>query len=464
MFGKTSLLKILFVFAILGVIAMAAVAPGVARAFFQNQGITGFTSRFLGSQGETGAGDLVDSLGQSNGQFKAVVVESQSISTMEDSGMSLVEETSSSVSSFQVGDEFEFVGTLESVDGDFWTVDGFTVVVSGLTEIKGIFEPGDRVKVEGTLQDDGSILARQIKSPDANSTSGVDDTSNTVSTPGSFTNVQIELIDILTIHSDGEWTVGAWTVVVSAGTERKGELASGVLVKVEGTLQDDSSILAYEIKAVLLEDSKTPGEVELTGILQLQEGMIWTISGVKVELTAATEVYGSPMIDDLIKVEGMMQENGLLLAREIKPALEDENGDNNNNQNGQKFEFSGELTSKNGSTWNVNGITVIVTDMTELKGTLDIGSMVKVEGYMLVDGSVEAHEIKAQWSDMSRSDDDDDDDHHGSSGSNGSDDHHDDDNDHDDDKHDDNDDYHDDDSDHDDDHSGGGGSHDGGDD
>jgi hypothetical protein len=192
-------------------------------------------------------------------------------------------------------------------------------------------------------------------------------------------------------------------------------------VKVEGTLQEDGSILAGEIHVALPENAKSPGTVELIGTLEGQDGLTWTVSGIVVELTSTTEIKGSPEVGAIIKVEGTLQENGSILAVEIKLAGDDGNDDDSNHTNnppkGKEVEFSGELSAMNGNTWTINGQTVFVTPMTELKGTLEIGVIVKVEGYLLEDGSIEAHQIKAVVIDMNGSDDDgEDDDHH--SGSN----------------------------------------------
>ena len=433
MSGKTSLFKFIFVFAFLGVLALVAMAPTVARAYFHNEGVYGFTSRLFGGQPDKET--------------------SRSQRTMNPT----------------TGGYFEVTGVLEAVDGNLWTVDGFTIMVTETTEIQGTFAPGDSIKVEGTLQDDGSILANQIKSPNADDTPGVDNGSSS-ETPmqGNSGTAKIELTDVLNANSGETWTVGSWNVMVSTETEIQGMLDLGILVKVEGTLQQDGTILAHEIKVVSSENAQYAGMVELTGTLENQDGMIWTVGGVIVELTETTEILGTPEIGATIKVEGMLQENGSILASQVKSGENNDDGsdDHSNQLKGNAIEISGELTAMDGSTWIINGQTVLVTNTTELKGTLDIGVIVKVEGYLLADGSIEAREIKALVVDtngsyMNGSDDHEDDDHGSSlSGNYSDDDHHDDDQNHSDDHHDD---------DHEDDHgsSGGGshgGEHDGGDD
>jgi len=392
MSGKTSLLKLFFVFAVLGVLALVAMAPTVAGAFFQNEGVYGFTSRLLGNRME------------------------------KDTARSLRILASSSST---VGSYFEITGTLEAVDGNLWTVDGFTVVISDTTEITGTFVPGDPVKVEGTLQDDGSILASQIKSPGSEGTSSEGSTSQS-SSPSA---ARVELIDILNSNSGEVWSVGSWSVMVSSTTEQNGSLEVGALVKVEGLLQEDGSILAHEIQVVPEENVQKIGLVELTGTLESQDGMTWIVSGIVIELSDTTEILGVPEIGAQVKVEGILQENGSILASQIKSAMDENGGDDDGSDDhssqskGEEVEISGELTGMDGNTWTVNDQTVIITDMTELKGVFEIGVMVKVEGYLLADGSIEAHEIKAVIVDMNGGDDDHDDDRNSSSGYSDDDDH-----------------------------------------
>ena len=59
----------------------------------------------------------------------------------------------------------------------------------------------------------------------------------------------------------------------------------------------------------------------------------------------------------------------------------------------EDVEFRGQIQEKNGSSWVIGGITVQVTSGTELKGALEVGTMVKVEALTQEDGSLLALEI-----------------------------------------------------------------------
>lgn len=59
--------------------------------------------------------------------------------------------------------EIEFKGTLTAINGNIYTVDGMTVMISTRTEIQGAPKVGDLIKVVGTVQSDKSVQAREIK-------------------------------------------------------------------------------------------------------------------------------------------------------------------------------------------------------------------------------------------------------------------------------------------------------------
>jgi type VI secretion system secreted protein VgrG len=63
----------------------------------------------------------------------------------------------------QHAEEIEFEGTLQSISGNVWTVDGQAVTVTGSTEIKDNPQVGDTVRVRALQQPDGSLIAERIE-------------------------------------------------------------------------------------------------------------------------------------------------------------------------------------------------------------------------------------------------------------------------------------------------------------
>jgi len=59
--------------------------------------------------------------------------------------------------------EAQFTGSITAINGDTWTVGGVSVIVPVSAEVKGNLQVGDMVKVAGTVQADGSVLADKIE-------------------------------------------------------------------------------------------------------------------------------------------------------------------------------------------------------------------------------------------------------------------------------------------------------------
>lgn len=58
-----------------------------------------------------------------------------------------------------------FVGTVDSVAGDQWVISGTTVTVDPAVVRDGPFQVGDQVKVEGTVNPDGSFTVSRVEAP-----------------------------------------------------------------------------------------------------------------------------------------------------------------------------------------------------------------------------------------------------------------------------------------------------------
>lgn len=114
---------------------------------------------------------------------------------------------------------------------------------------------------------------------------------------------------------------------------------------------------------------------------------IWKVQGLVVEVTADSQVKGSPQIGSIVNVKGTISSDGVAHARSIK-VIEGE------------IEFTGFVESLPPAgllgTWTVQGLAVEVTEGTEIKGTLRVGSFVKVEGTLEAGGMILAEEIKVQ--------------------------------------------------------------------
>jgi hypothetical protein len=60
-----------------------------------------------------------------------------------------------------------FVGIVDSITGDQWVISGTTVTVDASIVRDGPFDVGDRIKVEGLVNPDGSLTVSRVEAPAA---------------------------------------------------------------------------------------------------------------------------------------------------------------------------------------------------------------------------------------------------------------------------------------------------------
>jgi hypothetical protein len=180
-----------------------------------------------------------------------------------------------------------------------------------------------------------------------------------------------------------------------------------------------------EIDELLAQNRSQP--VTFSGlVLQRKDGR-WLISGVPVLVTDQTRFASSQISDNVpVVVMGVTGSNGVLNAEEIQglqpgsmlPPLEpSDKGEDSRvisavpplqtqipditgtpaapSATPQSFIFTGILQEMNGMTWTINGQFVSV-DQATINGTVQIGSVVRFEGYYSNDGSFIVTSIEAE--------------------------------------------------------------------
>lgn len=318
-----------------------------------------------------------------------------------------------------MGHTFELSGIVESMAGGSWVVGGHTVRVEASTEVNGSPAVGDLVKVEGSAASDGTLVAREIQGGTAALAAPV--------------GPEIEFVGVVSSIGASQWVIGGQPVTVAPTTEIKAGVALGASVKVHASPQSDGSLLAREIElaAGAGDGTATPqpgNEQEFTGALTAVSGDVWTIGGVEVRVTSATEVKGTFQIGDVLKVHATAGTDGVLVAREVELAAGDDGDDDDqgdDDDGADEQEFTGVLSAITGDVWTVGEWQVRVTSGTEIKGALQIGDLVKVHASLGGDDILVAREIEhADDDDVNDDDDSDDsdDDHSGSGGDGGNDD------------------------------------------
>lgn len=297
--------------------------------------------------------------------------------------------------------EFKFFGTItmlpaEGLVGD-WQVGGKTIRVSATTRIEqedGSVAVGALVKIEGALQGDGSIIAREIEVEQGSVAGG---------TLSKFYGVIAKLPDSGLI---GDWTVGQVIIHVTAVTkieQRAGAPAVGIYVEVEGVRQGDGTMNAVKIETKLRSgDTGSTSGIKFKGaieVLPASSGLIgdWQVAGKKVVVTATTILQqndGPFAVGAIVEVEGRLNQDMSINAFKI----ETEDGSNNSGE----IEFKGTIeslpsTPDRTGEWVVSGRKVIVNVNTEQRtedGPFAVGVFVEVEGTLQADRSVLAKKVK----------------------------------------------------------------------
>jgi|GEM_PF-2820404 len=319
--------------------------------------------------------------------------------------------------------EFEIKGFIDFLPNGLigeWSVDGRRVLVSDSTELEsedGPFVAGACVEVEGYLQPDGVLLAKELKTDDDCSSGGGDDDAD---------DDDIEFFaDLLELPPDGrigDWIVGETRVRVLAGTEienDRGPVALGVCLKVEGRRQADGSVLAEEIEVrsaaggcASRSNRDDDDEAEFEGIVQnrpADPGLgLWLISGRTVIVDESTAVDFDDADDGLVgscvEVEGSFVEGGAILAS----SLDDDDDCREGRDHAAEVEVKGLIQAIPAGgllgDWQISGIRVIVSASTEIDeddddGVLGIGVCAKAKGRLLPDGSLDARELETEGDD-----------------------------------------------------------------
>lgn len=210
--------------------------------------------------------------------------------------------------------------------------------------------PGLTSTAESTATDD-SVTPEATSTALPTSTMGMPDAGGTPQTGVTATAVagqEIEFIGTIESFENGVLIVGGREVVITAQTEVKFQPQKGLNVKVEGTVQADGSVLAREISSVpdgqathMPDMSRTPGanptheqhatreanETEFTGTVSSINGNVFVVDSVTVVVTG--EIKSTIVVGDMVKVHGVTQTDGSILAREIEKVGVDDNGDDN---------------------------------------------------------------------------------------------------------------------------------------
>ena len=196
---------------------------------------------------------------------------------------------------------------------------------------------------------------------------------------------EVEFTGVVRARMTGGWDVDGVLVIVGSETEVKGEIATGVTVKVEGATAADGSVLAREVRLAGL---ALEGTVEAIG------AGAWTISGRQVAVGPSTTLSIGLRIGDRVLALIDVQDDGASTARAIlylgpgSPTPEPA-------QTGRgEWEFEGRVQARSTGAWVVAGQTLLITAETQLDGSLQVGDLARVKAETAPDGRLLALRIQ----------------------------------------------------------------------
>lgn len=187
---------------------------------------------------------------------------------------------------------FAFVGVVESIADEVWTISGITITVDANTEIEAGLVVGDIVKVKGRILADGTWLAKSIKRAEED---------------------EREFVIVGPVESMDPWRVAGIGFETDTRTEIDEGIEVGDRVKVEGRILDDGRWVAEEIH--LLEEAE-PRRFRFTGVVSGINP--WVVGGIPLAVDEHTEIEDEIAVGILVRVEGRILPDGTWLAEKIK--------------------------------------------------------------------------------------------------------------------------------------------------
>ncbi|HLF04928.1 MAG TPA: DUF5666 domain-containing protein, partial [Dehalococcoidia bacterium] len=283
--------------------------------------------------------------------------------------------------------ESEIRGPVERVNADgSLVVNGVTVVVGSLTELEIDLTPGVLVNVEGVLQSDGSLLAREVRGESRGDRTG----------PSKFKITgRIAEVERDRDGNPEAVEVNGSRIALEALTRVEGPLEEGDNIEIRGILRD-GIFLASQIEQRRGANRNSPEEFWLEG----RVGSLWlnprgqavklAINGLIVNILPGTKVKSVLEGGGLVQVNGVLQDGAVMAAtvesREVRSAAA------RRSEFRLKAAVTGSRVDSQGRLRHlvVDGQIVTLEDETQIESGVGVGSIVEVEGVVNGDTYVAA--------------------------------------------------------------------------
>ena len=258
-----------------------------------------------------------------------------------------------------VTNQFSLTGTVEAMDSGRWQIDGQTILVTETTQLDRDIHEGDTVFVKGLISSDGGLKAIRIERLDQE------------------TGQPFEFTGILQKMEGGLWEISGVSIQTNAKTTVSDEIKTGDLVRVIGRIQADGTWVAQKITLV------SAGEHEFTFTGKVESKDPWKVAGISFETNDETVIHSALNLGDLVRVEGVIDNNGAWIATKIERIDEEANA---------RMVLIGTVITID--PWVVNGITLTLAPNVEIDEKITVGMLVRVELILQSDGTWQVVKIE----------------------------------------------------------------------
>jgi hypothetical protein len=172
------------------------------------------------------------------------------------------------------------------------------------------------------------------------------------------------------------WVIAGQSFTVYTDTVIIGGPQIGDWVSVEGYLSPDNTRVA---RVITLLRHPPHNRFTLVGPVETVSDDVWTIAGQSIGISTTTQLAPAIESGDLVRVEGLILEDGTLQATSISRQDEEESG--------LPFGFTGVVQAIDTETWIVSGVSLAIDGGTQVDDDIVVGDLVRVRGWIQADGT-----------------------------------------------------------------------------
>jgi len=140
------------------------------------------------------------------------------------------------------------------------------------------------------------------------------------------------------------------TIQISNALSRYAQILTGMLARVPESVQDDLQRALTTSDEVFTQGERE--EFEFNGVVESIAEESWSISEVVVNIAPWTDIKGSPVVGDQVKVHAYIEKDGSLTASEIELLMMDEEGEDANDNS--DYDHGNSNINDNGDDGSVN--------------------------------------------------------------------------------------------------------------